>query len=230
MHFLINNNKKVIFGWSAKCGCTHVKSLFNYLSGIKTKNNVHGPHTRKNLNEISNMGEYTIILFIRNPYHRIISGFLEKYGNSEFKIKSIENKNLTFSNFVNILCDTPQKIDLLHFTPQTTLAFDLNKINQCKELKVFQIQDIDYQYIGNLFNMEIIPDKIFKGNHIHQNIKKDFDGKLYDIKLQYLKNEKYELEQFYNQDIYDKITNFYKNDFEYFLKHGFIYKIDEFNK
>jgi hypothetical protein len=32
MYFLIDDNKKIIFGWSAKCGCSHVKYMFKFLT------------------------------------------------------------------------------------------------------------------------------------------------------------------------------------------------------
>ena len=31
MFFLVDTNKKIIFGWSAKCGCSHIKTIFWFL-------------------------------------------------------------------------------------------------------------------------------------------------------------------------------------------------------
>jgi len=28
MYFIINNDKKIIFGWSAKCACSHIKRIY----------------------------------------------------------------------------------------------------------------------------------------------------------------------------------------------------------
>lgn len=36
MYFLVNHKKKVIFGWSAKCGCSYLKHYF-YSKDIKEK-------------------------------------------------------------------------------------------------------------------------------------------------------------------------------------------------
>ena len=82
MKFLISEKNKVIFGWSTKCGCSHVKRLFNYLENDIVIDKVHG------LKE-SNIGvdtkKYITIIFVRNPYKRLVSGFLDKYGkNGEF--------------------------------------------------------------------------------------------------------------------------------------------------
>ena len=31
MYFLVDNKKKIIFGWSAKCGCSHIKYIYYFL-------------------------------------------------------------------------------------------------------------------------------------------------------------------------------------------------------
>ena len=31
MHFLVDTNKQIIFGWSAKCGCSHIKEIYWFL-------------------------------------------------------------------------------------------------------------------------------------------------------------------------------------------------------
>jgi hypothetical protein len=60
MFFLVDNNNKVIFGWSAKCGCSHVKRLFWFL-----KNNAEDKqiHTSADMNKLpSNIEKYTTII------------------------------------------------------------------------------------------------------------------------------------------------------------------------
>ena len=217
MLFLINIKKKIIFGWSAKCGCTHVKELFYYLS--ENKENI-----LDNMNNIIDISDYIMILIIRNPYKRIISGFLEKYGNEKYKIKDIHTSLLTFNKFVNILYTNPERIDKHHFIPQTMEDFDINKIINCKKLKIFEIENIDYSYIKNLFSSTKIIN-IGCGPHIHKPTQKKYNSKLYDICVKDLLKEKYDLEQFYNKDIYNKITEIYKDDLIFFKKYGFIYNI-----
>ena len=41
MFFLVDNNRKVIFGWSAKCGCSHVKIIYWFLQTGKINNPIH---------------------------------------------------------------------------------------------------------------------------------------------------------------------------------------------
>jgi hypothetical protein len=48
-----------------------------------------------------NIQNYTTIIFTRNPYNRLISGFREKYHpKSGTLIKRWKHKKLLFSNFV----------------------------------------------------------------------------------------------------------------------------------
>jgi len=81
MLFLVNEQKKVIFGWSAKCGCSHIKNIFYYFQSgefCKPGESVHRGHDFQALPE--NLAPYVLIMFIRNPYKRLVSGFLDKYG------------------------------------------------------------------------------------------------------------------------------------------------------
>ena len=41
MYFLVDNKNKVIFGWSAKCGCCHIKQIFWFLQNNKIDNKIH---------------------------------------------------------------------------------------------------------------------------------------------------------------------------------------------
>lgn len=41
MYFLVDFEKKIIFGWSAKSGCSHIKNIYLFLQGKNIKNNIH---------------------------------------------------------------------------------------------------------------------------------------------------------------------------------------------
>ena len=32
---------KILFGWSAKCGCSHIKNIFYFLKNKKIDNKIH---------------------------------------------------------------------------------------------------------------------------------------------------------------------------------------------
>ena len=70
MFFIINEEKKIIFGWSAKCGCSHVKKIIHYLKNGQIDNKIHNPKSEINILP-DNIDNYEIILFIRNPYKRL---------------------------------------------------------------------------------------------------------------------------------------------------------------
>jgi len=125
MLFLISEEKKVIFGWSAKCGCSHVKNMFYYLqSGVFCEPNqsVHRGHDFQPLPE--NLSPYVVILFIRNPYKRLVSGFLDKYVvGKEFRHLWDDRIPLTFSNFVEKLVERCPMVAHPKFTQETTEHF-----------------------------------------------------------------------------------------------------------
>lgn len=119
MYFMVDINKKIIFGWSAKCGCSHIKSIFYFLQTDNVTNKIH---TAKDKNILpDDIENYTTIIFTRNPYKRIISGFLDKYPKGGQYRKLWKDSFLSFNKFVDELIKYKWKqIEIHHFTPQTT--------------------------------------------------------------------------------------------------------------
>jgi hypothetical protein len=123
MFFLVDIKNKIIFGWSAKCGCSHIKNIYWFLQTGNLQNRIH---THKDNNVLPNdIQNYTTIIFTRNPYKRIVSGFLDKYAKSgEFR-HLWKDSFLSFSQFLDKVINYDwRKIDKHHFTPQTTENFD----------------------------------------------------------------------------------------------------------
>jgi len=227
MFFLIDENLKIIFGWSAKCGCSHIKKIYWFLI---TNNNDHIIHFKDNRekNKLpNNIEEYKTILIIRNPYERIISGFLDKYKDSgEFRWMW-KKDTLTFSNFVNeVIINNWKFIEYHHFIPQTNEQFNKQHILKSKELKIYDIKDIDYSYIENLYQKKIPQNVInFKGDHIRKAII-PFENHVFDLFIDEYIDYKISIDYFYNEDIKEKIYNYYKNDFDFFQLYGFNYKLE----
>ena len=229
MYYLIDNKNLIIFGWSAKCGCTHIKSIYYFLQNDKiSKINVHRKNTYNKLsNDILNSIEnYTTIIFCRNPYERLVSGFLDKYKmNGQFRYKW-PDKNIQFNKFVKKLGNW-KYIDKHHFTPQTTEAFN-NKIINSKIIKCFDIQNIDYDYIEKLYNKKIPIELIeFRGGHSRNKINRDLEFNKYVFAINMAEYYDYKLETkyFYNDELKQQVFNFYKNDFLFFSKFGLDYKL-----
>lgn len=230
MYFLIDKKRKIIFGWSAKCGCTHLKNIYNYYNGIK-----------KDINELHNgtyntlpkdYEEYEIIIVIRNPYERIVSGFRDKYLNNNderIQIKHIKKEDLTFELFVEELYEHKYRyIDKHHFTPQLSEAY-IEGLKKHKKIKYYDIKKIDYNYLNKLYN-DNLP-KIYinwKGqkDHCTNDSKKRLKKKVYNLKPYTIYNSyKIKPKYFYNEEIKSKVEELYKKDFEYFKSIGFNYEI-----
>jgi hypothetical protein len=226
MYFLTDNINKVIFGWSAKCGCSHIKKIFYYLTMNIFEDNLHIDYSGiKLLSE-----EYKIFIFIRNPYERIISGFIHKYNdNGSYRKLWDNNIPLTFNNFVNeLITDNYKMVEEHHFTPQLSEKWDDSLYNH-KNLKIYDINNIDYVYIEKLYNKKIPEILInFKGGH--ENKKELFDYPknivIYNILQKDYIDKKPLTKNFYNEDIKNKILSFYKKDFEYFNSIGYKYDIE----
>ncbi len=226
MYFIINNDKKIIFGWSAKCACSHIKRIYWNLDNNNINNELH--IKEEELNKLpDNIHEYDIIIFIRNPYKRLVSGFLDKYKKDGSFRKMWKNEKITFSLFINeIIAENWEVIEKHHFTPQTSENFDENKILQSKSYKIFDIESIDYSYIEKLYNKKINNDVLLiKQGHERKTYENTINYTVYDLEMEeYFKNN-IDYKYFYNNEIKNKIYKFYENDFIFFRKNGIEYDI-----
>lgn len=241
MFFLVNTDKKVIFGWSAKCRCTNIKDIFYFLKtdnliinedeiDEKRKHEIDKRYKEdKNYKLPSDIENYTTIIFIRNPYKRIISGFIDKYRkNGEFRYRWNNNSFLSFSQFVDeLIIHKWNKIDEHHFSPQTTENFD-EKILLSKNIKFYDICNIDFEYIEKLFNKKIpklIRNKKYGHERIYEIKDKDsyYNDYVYDLNIDDYIDKNVDIKYFYNQEIKDKIFNFYIKDFNLFKECGIDY-------
>jgi len=207
MYFLTDNNKKVIFGWSAKCGCSHIKNLFYYLTNQNTKD-LHREYT--GFSNDSNIDDYTIILVIRNPYERIVSGFLNKYNiTGSFRKMWKNDEMLTFKNFVDNLVDERfDQIEIHHFTPQLSEKWH-DDIKNHKLLKIFNIENIDYGYIETLYGKKIPSEYLqFRGQ---QNEKMKCDYKKISCNAVYLM----QIDEICSNDDTPLFQNYYNNDIRF---------------
>jgi hypothetical protein len=233
MYFFIDNNKKIIFGWSPKCGSTHVKKLFSFLTDSES--------VRQELP--ANHSEYKIILFLRNPFERVVSAFRFLYKQGGYCRASIiqsSNQKITFRDFVDELVSkgthdplnhstilgehSKLNIDKYHFDPQVSGS-------QIDVHKIYDILNIDYSYIETLYSVTI-PQEIrdFKGPNVNVtplqtkyglgeklqlSDETEAQTKVFDLEVDETQNQNLSLTQFYNQDIVNKVAEFYKKDLEF---------------
>jgi hypothetical protein len=226
MYFLVDNVNKIIFGWSAKCGCSHIKHIYWFL---QTNNLDNVIHTKKDYNEIPNdITNYTTLIFSRNPYKRIVSGFLEKYKkNGEYR-NLWPYPSLTFSQFIDKLIDYNWDIiDKHHFEPQTEYILD-KKILMSKTIKFYDISNINYAYIEQLYKKNI-PDYVINKKEGHERqyqitTDKYLNDYVYDLNIDEYINYNIDIKYFYNEEIIKKVFNFYIEDFNFFEENGINYK------
>jgi hypothetical protein len=228
MYFLTDENKKIIFGWSAKCACSHIKRIFWYMKTNKLNNEIHKPRDYKGLpNDITN---YTIILFSRNPYKRLISGFLDKYKVGGQYRSIWPHSTITFSNFVNELVKSNWTIvNRHHFTPQTSEAFTKHKMTKAKVIKCYDINSIDYNYIESLFDKKIPAELLaIKEGHERQVFNKSYEEYVYDLDMSIYYEYNVDIKYFFNEELKNKVYKYFENDFNFFYENGIDYKESSF--
>lgn len=227
MYFLINHKKKIIFGWSAKCACSFIKRYFYQLNDIDDTKLIdihYGSHGLLNFDT----KEYKIILFVRNPYKRLVSAFIDKYAKKKY---TININNLTFEKFINEMNKNGLKyIEKHHFPPQFSEAF----IPNLNIHRIYDINNIDYKYINNLFNKEIDIAKISRAdNNDNHKTLYDYDKNYmaFQIPIDSLNNmeKKPNYKCFFNKEIKDKVDNFYKIDLNNFKQIYRLTKNENFN-
>lgn len=227
MKFLVDDKKKIIFGWSPKCGCTHIKKIFLYLykNEINLEANCHPKCAIYNKNLPDNIHHYTTIIICRNPYKRLISGFLDKYNSVNGKLRHLwKHDRLTFREFIEeLIIKNWNVIDKHHFEPQTSDDFKEHILNS-KKLKIFDIENIDYGYIENLYNKKI-PNILLneKGVHIRKKYEMNIKTSICDVNIDDYYEHNVEIKYFYDDNIKNKIYGFYKEDFLFFNKIGINY-------
>lgn len=245
MFFLVDNNKKLIIGWSAKCGCTHVKILWQFLINNVTDislfnhespylKEIHENSYESEINKIpkEKLESYKVLLIIRNPYERLISGFIDKYCKDKMFLNNFTADNLTFKIFVDELYNYGLKnIDNHHFTKQLSEQWyyfynAAAPFEKCKDVTFMDMKNIDYSILEKIYEKKIPDDfKFFKGSHANNKTKNTSLDKVYNIPSKNLINNKPLSQCFYNDDIYNKVTEIYKDDLDLFKIHGFNYNI-----
>jgi hypothetical protein len=229
MYFLVDTTHKIIFGWTAKCGCSHVKTIFNFFEN----NNTNEIHIQRDYSDIlpRDIENYKTVIFIRNPYKRIVSGLLDKYKKTT-QYRNIWNQKyetITFSKFVDeLLTNNYRVIDYHHFQLQTSGKYSTNIFNS-NTIQFFDIEHIDYTYIEQLYDKKI-PDNILTKKFGHErnstiNMNNIINYDVYDLNIDEIMDCNIDIKYFYNEDIKNKIYKFYENDFILFKQQGFDFTI-----
>lgn len=234
--------KNICFWWNPKCGCSFVKKLFLFLlkKEIIHQHAIGGLLHLNTQNSYQNfMKNYTHIIFIRNPYHRVVSGFLQLYikriisGTRRLFTHGISNNNvheMTFEKVINIMLNNKNRGSSTwyinnHLQPQLS-----HYKKDIKFTKIFDLYNIDYDYLSNLFDKDIsIQDINFlrETGPGHVNVQKKYEHDVYNFTINEFKDIKIipKYKYFYNDDLKRKVRELFKRDFDFFESKGFKFDI-----
>jgi hypothetical protein len=170
MHFLVDHNRKVAFGWSGKAGCRHVKMLFAYLTNSfrvkRTSTNdpewVRCFDQQKNRNALHQgsygakvPAGYKVIMFVRDPYARFRSSYIRCMREAEaFKLGPDDSvttvlkaiRSNTHANFMH------------HFGPQTAEAYG-NVSEATHDIVAWDISNIPYSELERMYKV-VLPSTV----------------------------------------------------------------------
>jgi len=233
-HPLINHEYKFIIFWNAKCGCSTLKDHFLYITY-----GTPSPHPIDEVNKIggamlrecpkselyTKYADYVKIIVVRNPWKRLVSYYTSKichivkenYGPSD---------EHSYYRLNKIKVGTPSFKELILKLNQ----LDKYRFEHHLELQTENIEDIDFNYIINISQINNDLKKVFRELNI-RNIpdtskKWPLDITPYSRNLnEYVYNYKpadfnvYNVpsyKYFYNDELKDTIANIYREDIERF--------------
>jgi len=227
--------RKVIFSHLPKCGCESIRYLLLAEDGLfKSNPDIWSNKMRVYFNQkfdVSINKNFRYITICRNPYERLVSGYIDKFCSGMFfklsfckKVMDFYGRKMnhpervTFVELVLYLAKNSPTMFDDHFKPQTLLIIKhpKNQIikledrgtieNTIKELG-FKTEFINY----NKVILKHYPNKI----NISEKINVFEQGLSFfnDLKS---KNQVPQYKLFYNDVIKDVVYNIYKEDFETF--------------
>jgi len=223
MHYLAHNGQ--CWAWSPKCGCTAVKLSWLFQNRFPIPEDLNKVHHNVWIQATTyqtcpeNAGKYW--WFVRNPYTRCLSGYLNIYVLAPNKKKG-EKIDVTFREFV-------EKLPVIvgskyswkhHFQPQTE-NFSPQK---------WQLVELPQQsgmLAGSkdvVFDHKIHYDRDGLSAYMYDL---DFDGIPADIKgcnLFDMEGRTWPVASFFDDDIRDGIEEFYRDDFEVLNHYGLTFQ------
>ncbi len=224
---LIDTKNKIILDWSPKAGCTIMVKMFFRNMGLLEEALAYNSWIHEyrmhvftkahpiTIDDLRN-SEYYKIKFVRNPYHRVVSGYLHtmKYEVMHKPVKDALwrwNANISFKSFVKYL----SKIDLHTCDPHYSLQkkFFENEIPNCfnKIIKLEQLNEgiaeinekkgVHFDLSGLTSNHHLE-----KNHRLTQNVSRSRWNKI--------KNDIPWYTNFYDAALAEKVYALYKEDFE----------------
>lgn len=243
MFFIVNHKHKVLIGWSPKCGCTTIKEYYLEAIGIKRKNKVevhHDPDVQQHVHhsvlkkqDLNKLDKYRKVLLIRNPYKRVISGYLQRIVmnktlyDTRFREKDYANdgKINTFNKFIDTMLNNRKHVeDNHHFDQQCTHNYNVFQNRKWKWDFVMDLDNLDSDIVklNKMLNTSVKLNEMNKVKHTEIHVEKAYD---LTIKQLLALDGMPSYESFFNEQIINKIGKIYKLDLDNFKKWGHQYKV-----
>ena len=148
-------------------------------------------------------------MLVRNPYKRLVSGFLNKYVN-KLHYKNPPNCNC-FYDFCRILQKNPEQIERRHFEKQTAhKGWDFYNELQRPNIKYI----LDTSKVNDIIKILGLNIPEIKKNYNNKKIEKHEKKNLWSLDYNNLRNlNNIDYSNFYNDDIKKIVYNIYKDDF-----------------
>lgn len=236
MYYTIDKDKKAVFGFSPKAGCSHLKTLLCYLmlnTPEKTIQSFRQGESHKHLGKggvdrvydptkyISNTSEtIDVLIFTRHPFNRLVSGFVDKYGtNGQCRPTWPKHVKLNLSNFVKeIKKKNWSVVNQRHFEPQSVGYKDFTQFENVN-LKIFDICNVAYEYISGIYN-KTIPDGVMNHTQGHENrflpAYKKPNRIIDQVSVDEYCDSKIDPAKSYSDDMKEEVYKIYKIDYDNF--------------
>jgi hypothetical protein len=230
MYFIYFKEHDLYISLIPKIGTCSVRTLCLLYNNIQVNdNNLWSGKINKyirNINNIEKIKKSKVLIFTRNPYHRLISGYLDKiirnlklpFCKTAIKVfKSNEDDKISFNNFIDFLFTYRHHSNSFdhHFRPQTHF-YNKNKLgDNIKFIDINNNQDINNYFKNIKFNLEFPNITTYKKNIIDNN-HKGIDTKRFNYykenNICFGKSCDYYL--FLTKYNIHKINEIYSNDFD----------------
>jgi len=223
-----NQNKKYAVIWHPKCACTTICSIILNIYNIDIKDNHCLSIIYKKYRYNNFLQNFDSISFVRNPYNRFISCYLNKH------IDKIDNYYLsldTYKNYISKYSNKDTLINLIEYYTTNNPFIDEHTILLSNlyynvynlKPKIIHIEDGCEDHLYNFLEKYHIVNSKYKliHNYTKTNIETDITSKIlfkyfdYNDWMNYKKNNIYypNYSNILDDDITDKIYNIYKKDF-----------------
>ena len=227
MYFLKDTKQKIIFGWSGEKHCPHIKKIFYFFQNGKVDNPVHISQEYEKY-DLEFDETYHIILFISNPYERIVGCFLHHYNSPDqlfAKVQWNKGKKRTFKNVVDELSQNGVKImNKHHFKPQLSENWT-DKIKDHEFVTIFDVENISYDFLSCLYDKKIPQELIDEKTWGERPVSDNFDFDVYNNECCDFGECRPSTKLFYTEEIKRDVTMFYAKDLEFFRNRGFSYVV-----